>query len=143
MKIKTLKIKVENNNQEFDFNDFFEGSNTIYKTEASLQKEKDGYYWHAFITYEPKTGIPYYKSIPQKETILPEGFKEEIMIYISNNPTSSTRAKNTISSNMEKVFCMYEFKDFYKLRNLGKKSFEKETDFFKGILDIVKKYNKN
>ena len=48
MKIKTIKIKVTQDNQDFDLSEFFTGSNTIYSTNAQLIQEADGLYWHAF-----------------------------------------------------------------------------------------------
>jgi hypothetical protein len=110
MKIKIIKIKVTIENQEFDFNDFFEGSNTIYTTNATLIKEKDGYYWHAFITYEPKQ-YNYEKTIPKAITKipviekeeLPFGFEEEIREYIKNNPSKKTITKNCILINLEQI----------------------------------------
>ena len=56
MKIKTIKIKVTQDNQDFDLSEFFTGSNTIYSTNAQLIQEADGLYWHAFFTYQQQGG---------------------------------------------------------------------------------------
>jgi hypothetical protein len=142
MKIKTLKIKVEKENQEFDVEEFFEGSNTIYKTEASLQKEKDGYFWHVFITYEPKGVALFSKSIPQKETVLSKDFEDEITNYLNKNSTISSRSKNVIKHNLAVLLGIDKIEDFMRLRYLGKNSIEKNKVFFNDMVDIIQKYNK-
>ena len=57
MKIKTIKIKVTQDNQDFDLSEFFTGSNTIYTTNAQLIQEEDGLYWHAFLLINNKVVI--------------------------------------------------------------------------------------
>jgi hypothetical protein len=147
MKIKTLKIKVENENQEFDFADFFEGNYTIYKTEASLQKEKDGYYWHAFITFEPNGATPYFDAIQnfnilqRKEITLPKGFEDEVNNYLKNNPPKKARSQNLMKCNIEKLWGIENLNDFNKIKNLGKISIREDAVFYQGLLDIIKKYN--
>jgi hypothetical protein len=80
MKIKTLKIKVETENQDFDFNEFLTGSNAIHTTQATLMKEKDGLYWHVFITYEPKNNDIYQH--PREVQEFPDGFEAEIEAFL-------------------------------------------------------------
>lgn len=41
MKLKTLKLKVTNDQQEYDFSEFLTGSNTVYNTIAHFEKEGD------------------------------------------------------------------------------------------------------
>lgn len=142
MKIKTLKIKVEKENQEFDTVDFFEGSYIIYKTEASLQKEKDGYFWHVFITYDSKDDALFSKSTLQKKTFLPKGFEDEITNYLNRNSIINTRYKNALKHNLLVLLDIDKIEDFTRLRNIGKNSIEENKVFFNGIVEIIQKYNK-
>jgi|GEM_PF-3647577 len=139
MKIKILKIKVENENQDFDFKDFFVGSNTLYNTTANIVKEDDGLYWHAFITYEPQNNY-LSASIPRQEKKLPEGFEEEIRAYLKKEPPKKTRSKNAVLSNIENILNIKETKEFARLRNITEKNVFEDVDFFTAVLEIIKKH---
>jgi hypothetical protein len=139
MKIKTLKIKVESENQEFDFAEFFTGSNTIHDTSASLVKEKDGYYWHAFITYSPKS-YDMYARLPKEDKRLPDGFENEIRQYLDNNPPQKLRVRNSVVCSIERLLTVRDMEGFSFLNNVGKTSLKDDTEFFKSLLEIIKKY---
>ena len=141
MKIKTLKIKVETENQDFDFKEFLTGSNTIHKTEATLKKEKGGFYWHVFITYEPKIDIDTYLSRSRVARELPKGFEEEIRNYMHHNPPNKIRAKNAISGGMDRLLTVKDMEGFKMLNKIGDLTLEQDLTFFTDILEIIKKYN--
>jgi len=139
MKIKTLKIKVENENQDFDFQEFFTGSNQIFYTAAHVVKEEGGMYWYAFITYEPQKSyspLP----IPRQEIELPKGFADEIKSYVRSASANKTRCKNAILGGMDQLPKIKEIEGFYLLRNLSNKSVNEDSDFFAAVLEIIKKY---
>ena len=136
MKIKTIKIKVESANQEFDFGDFFEGSNTIYTTTAAFHQEQDGLYWHAFITYEPKERS--YKPTQAKK--MPAGFEEAFETYIKDNPPKKIRSRNAVRYCPERVLEVKELQDFRRFKDLGASSLAEDNDFFTGLLELVKQY---
>ena len=148
MKIKIIRLKVESENQSFDFSEFVEGSNIFFSTNSQLVKEKDGYYWHAFITYEPQ--IPLLKPFLPKPKDLPEGFEEEVRAYLKSYPfpetrtqTQRTRTQNAVRGGLEIVLKCEKVGDFVKLRNLGKNSIVEEKDFLERLLEIAKKYKAN
>jgi hypothetical protein len=140
MKIKTLKIKVEKDDQEIDFSEFLEGSNVIYKTKATLQKEKDGHYWHVFFTFEPKSDTTYVRPIPPQKVSLPEGFEDAIMNYLEDTQHISSRIFHAIRGNLEGLLRVHSLENFKLLSKLGKKSIEDNPDFFQGLLNIIEKY---
>ncbi|TAE38511.1 MAG: hypothetical protein EAZ50_07600 [Runella slithyformis] len=140
MKIKTIRIKAEVDNQEFDFTQFFEGSNTIFTTSATLVKEEDGYYWHAFITFEPNSVFNTSRSTTPKKPMPPQAFEDEVITYTQQNPPKSIRLRSGVKSSIEAVFEMRELNDFHKLRNVGTNSVLGDTDYLSGILEIVKKH---
>ena len=141
MKIKTIKLKVERENQEFDFSEFFEGSNTIFTTNSQLVEEKDGYYWYAFITYEPQ--IPLLKPFLPKPKDLPEGFEEEVRNYLKTNPPKKIRTQNAVKGGLEVVLKCEKMGDFLRLQSVGKGSIKEENVFFERLLEIAKKYKAN
>ena len=143
MKIKTIKLKVERENQEFDFSEFFEGSNTIFTTNSQLVEQKDGYYWYAFITYEPRIDKPFLKPLLSPTKELPEGFEEEVRNYLKTNPPKNTRTQNAVKGGLEVVLKCEKMGDFLRLQSVGKGSIKEENVFFEGLLEIVKKYKTN
>ena len=103
MKIKTIKIKVTQNNQDFDLSEFFTGSNTIYSTNAQLIQEADGLYWHAFFTYQQQGGNFQFpqKYSTSKEKKAPDGFEEALLEFIETKTNASVRTKNSIKCNFD------------------------------------------
>ena len=87
MKIKTIKIKVTQDNQDFDLSEFFTGSNTIYTTNAQLIQEEDGLYWHAFFTYQQQGGSYLFskKHSISNEKKAPDGFEEALLEFVKTN----------------------------------------------------------
>ena len=138
MKIKTLKIKVERENQEFDFLDFFEGNNTIFATIAALHQEKDGLYWHAFITYEPRQHIYVRESTEEKK--MPAGFEEALRAYIEDNPPKKIRSWSAVRHYPERVLEVKELQDFARFKGLGALSLAEDNAFFTGVIELVKQY---
>ncbi len=140
MKMKTIRIKVESNNQEFDFTDFFKGSNTIISTSATLVQEQDGCYWHAFITFEPKN---HYISppAPVPENLVYKAFMIEINEYTAQNPPKTVRTTNAIRGYREHILEIKELNNFLRVQNIGKKTIKDDLDYFNGVLEIIKKYD--
>ena len=138
MKIKTLKIKVETENQDFDFSEFLTGSNTIYKTEATLKKEKGGFYWHVFITYEPKNNFVYIH--PRDARELPEGFESEVLDFLYANLPNKIRVKHAIIGGLKRLLSIEDLEGFKFLKQIGNSSIEHDKEFFTALLEIIKKY---
>lgn len=142
MKIKTIKIKVTQDNQEFDLSEFFTGSNTIYSTNAQLIQEEDGLYWHAFFTYKNEYGyqIPKMLSKLAEEKTAPDGFEEALLEFVKTKTNVSRRVKNSINWDSDIVYTFEKIEDFLKLKSLGKGSVNKEKDFLLEVLEFIKKY---
>jgi hypothetical protein len=140
MKIKTLKIKIESDNQTFEVSDFFEGSNTLYDKFAQIVEEPDGKYWHVIIFY--KNDSPGFAKSKPVDIELPPEFLEEINEFIKTNPPIYKRASNCIKGNIDKLFGIEKFTDFRRFRNLGEESLIKDTIFFSSILEIIEKHRK-
>ena len=138
MKIKTLKIKVETENQDFDFTEFLTGSNVIHTTEATLRKEKDGLYWHVFITYQPK-GYDTYLD-PRAVQEFPKGFEEEIYAFLHNNPPTKLRVKNAVVGGMRRLLKIRDIEGFKFLNQIGNNSLAQDQEFFTALLAIINKY---
>ena len=83
MLIKILKIKVEQNNQEFQLENWLSNYNYIHSTTAKLVKEKKDYYWHVLISFESKLDLYSNESNLIKDYKAPIEFNEEIdnLIY--------------------------------------------------------------
>ena len=145
MKIKTIKIKVTQDNQEFDLTEFFTGSNTIYTTNAQLIQEEDGLYWHAFFTYQQQGGT---FQFPKKygtttEKTAPDGFEEALLEFIKTKPNIDARTKNSIKCNVDTVFNFEKIEEFKKLRHIGKGSINKEKNFLLELLEFIKNYKES
>ena len=142
MKIKTIKIKVTQDNQDFDLSEFFTGSNTIYSTNAQLIQEEDGLYWHAFFTYKNENGyqIPKMLSRLAEEKKAPDGFEEALLEFVKTKTNVSRRVKNSINWDSDIVYTFEKVEDFLKLKSLGKGSINKEKVFLLEVLEFIKKF---
>ena len=142
MKIKTIKIKVTQDNQDFDLSEFFTGSNTIYSTSAQLIQEEDGLYWHAFFTYQQQGGSYLFskKHGISNEKKAPDGFEEALLEFIETKTNASVRTKNSIKCNLDNVYTFKKAEDFLKLKSLGKGSINKEKVFLLEVLEFIKKF---
>jgi len=142
MKIKTIKIKVTQDNQEFDFTEFFTGSNTIYTTNAQLIQEEDGLYWHAFFTYKNENNFEIPKRLSKliEKEKAPSDYEEEVLQLIRKNNDISARVRNAIQCNLDAIYYFKTINEFEKLRNLGKKSILENEAFFNEILTISRKH---
>ena len=138
MKIKTLKIKVETEHQDFDFDEFLTGSNAIHTTEATLMKEKGDLYWHIFITYEPKSYDTYIH--PRDLQEYPEGFENEILGFLRNNLPTKIRVRNAVVGGMWRLLKIRDMNGFRLLSQIGKSSLAQEQEFFTALLAIINKY---
>ena len=145
MKIKTIKIKVTQDNQDFDLSEFFTGSNTIYSTNAQLIQEADGLYWHAFFTYQQQGGNFQFpqKYSTSKEKKAPDGFEEALLEFVKTKTNVSRRVKNSIKGDSDIVYTFEKVEDFLKLKSLGKGSINKEKDFLLEVLEFIKKYKES
>lgn len=137
MKIKTLKIKVENENYEYPLPDFYTLANIIYSIRADLIRENDEYYWMIMIVFEPKVDILQGSSKPLYNR-LPIGFKEAIDDYILNYNLTNLRVKNCINLYLEDLIEFKQINDFKKIKGLGNKSLFVEYNFLSGLLEIIK-----
>ena len=137
MKIKNLRIKINSDNQEFDLKDFFTGSNTIYTTIAQVVKEKDGYYWHAFFTYESKSN---YFSILEEDKHTPLAFIDEVNELLKTQPPKKVQTRNAIKSNMARMYGFISIENFSILKGLGKTCIETDQELLTQILQIAHKH---
>ena len=142
MKIKTIKIKVTQDNQDFDFSEFFSGSNTIYSTSAQLIQEEDGLYWHAFFTYQQQGGSYLFskKHGISNEKKAPDGFEEALLEFVNTKTNVSRRVKNSIKGDSDIVYTFEKVEDFIILKSLGKGSINKEKEFLLNVLEFIKKF---
>jgi hypothetical protein len=142
MKIKTIKIKVTQDNQDFDLSEFFTGSNTIYSTNAQLIQEADGLYWHAFFTYQQQGGSYLFskKHSISNEKKAPDGFEEALLEFVKTKTNVSRRVKNSINWDSDIVYTFEKVEDFLKLKSLGKGSINKEKVFLLEVLEFIKKF---
>lgn len=139
MKIKTLKIKVEKESQEYVIPGFYAMTNIIYSTSAELIRENDEYYWLVMIAFEPKVNIiPGSSRVTYKQ--LPPGFKEAAQKYINKEPTSKVRVKNCVNFYLEDLIDIKKMDDFKRFRGLGGKTIHEEFKFLSGLLDIIRSY---
>lgn len=144
MRIKTLKIKVESPNQEFEISDYFNGSNTLYTTVAQLVQEEDGFYWHAFITYKPQAFVPLNKSIEStKKEQLPDGFEDAIRDFVKKQKDISKRSVNRVLSGLDQLLNFSEISDFKSISNLGDKTISDDLIFFENLLLLIKTFKSN
>ena len=142
MKIKTIKIKVTQDNQDFDLSEFFTGSNTIYSTNAQLIQEADGLYWHAFFTYQQQGGSYLFskKHSISNEKKAPDGFEEALLEFVNTKTNVSRRVKNSIKGDSDIVYTFEKAEDFIILKSLGKGSINKEKEFLLNVLEFIKKF---
>ena len=120
MQIKTIKIKVTQDNQDFDFSEFFTGSNTIYSTSAQLIQEEDGLYWHAFFTYQQQGGSYLFskKHSISNEKKAPDGFEEALLEFVKTKTNVSRGVKNSINWDSDIVYTFEKVEDFIILKSL-------------------------
>ena len=140
MRIKTLRIKVETDNQDFDMGQFFEGNNTLHQIKMELIKEGEDYYWHAFITYDRTSG--YVPSFPKAEKkVFPAGFEAEVENFISEKfPNNGAFARN-LRDNMDRLIDWKSIKDIRMMRGFGPKRIADNLSILEELLEIIKKYN--
>lgn len=140
MKLKTLRIKIENDNQTFELSDFFEGNTTLYDKFTHIVDEPDGKYWHVMIFYTSDYTAFSKPKIPKTE--IPKELIIEIHEFIKINPPISKKVLNNINANIESLIDIESTEDFKRFRSLGAKTLAKESVFLNGILEIIKKYRK-
>ena len=137
MRIKTLRIKVESNDQDFFVDDFFSCSDTSFTTNAQLVKEGKDYYWHVLIAYadggkfKPAT----------KKRVINTSYFDAITQLLKENPPKYGLTKNVVGGNMDYIYEFRTIFDFKKLRNFGAKSIENDREFLEKVIEIVIKYN--
>lgn len=140
MLIKILKIKVEQNNQEFQLENWLSNYNYIHSTTAKLVKEKKDYYWHVLISFESKLDLYSNVSNYTKDYKAPIEFNEEIDNYLENCKSINSRIKNSVKFYQDELFQIKEIEDFKRIRGIGIKSFSENENFLKSILNIINKY---
>lgn len=137
MKIKTIRIRIEENSKELDLDDFLLSENyTVRNTFASIVNDEIGSYWEVLIIYDLES----IQSVNR-------GIKSEL--YEELNTWVKKKAKD-IGMTVEEVeekSKVYEFAkdyfnytskaDFLVQRNYGPKRFK---DYGREIMEIFRKY---
>lgn len=134
MRIKTLRLKVESNDQDYFVDDFFSDTASCYTTNAQLVKEGKDYYWHVLIAYD-KGGA--FKPAVTKKRVINTSYFDAITQLLKENPPKYGLTKNVVGGNMDYIYEFRTIFDFKKLRNFGAKSIENDKEF----LEKVIKYN--
>ncbi len=142
MLIKILKIKVQQDNQEFQLENWLSNYNYIHSTTAKLVKEKKDYYWHVLISFESKLDLYSNVSNLIKDNEAPIGFNEEIVNYLENCKSINSRIKNSIQFYQDELFQIEELQDFKRIRGIGIKTFSENEYFLNSILNIINKYKR-
>lgn len=138
MRIKTLRIKVESNDQDYFVADFFSDRDSRYTTNAQLVKEGKDYYWHVLITYD-KGGA--FKPAATKKRVVNTSYFDAITQLLKESPPKYGLTKNVVGGNMDYIYEFRTIFDFKKLRNFGAKSIENDREFLEKVIEIVIKYN--
>lgn len=138
MRIKTLRIKVESNDQDFFVDDFFSDKDSCYTTNAQLVKEGKDYYWHVLITYDKGSA---FKPAATKKRVINTSYFEAITQLLKENPPKYGLTKNVVGGNLDYIYEFRTIFDFKKLRNFGNKSIENDREFLEKVIEIVIKYN--
>lgn len=136
MRIKTLRIKVESNDQDYLVDDFFSNKDNSYTTNAQLVKEGNDYYWHVLITYDIGGVMP-----TTKKRVGKTSYFEAIAQLIKKNPPKYGLTKNVIAGNIDYIYDFRTIYDFKKLRNYGAKSIENDREFLEKVIEIVIEHN--
>lgn len=142
MKIRTLKIKVEQETQEYCLETMFTTHNDIHSTTATLVKENKQYFWHVLISYVPNRN--FYSNVPRysNDEDAPYGFKEEINNFIENSKNKIPRVKNCIRVYQNQLYKIQKLEDFNRIRGIGKKSIYDDQYFLNSILNIINKHKR-
>lgn len=137
MKIKTIRIRIDENSNEFDLDDFLLLENyTVRNTFGSIINDESGSYWEILIFYDL-----------QSNQITDRGIKSEL--YEELNIWVKKKAKDVgvTAEEIEEKSKVYEFaKDYFNYtskadflihRNFGPKRFK---DYGREIMEIFRKY---
>ncbi|WP_432672940.1 hypothetical protein [Flavobacterium sp. SM2513] len=142
MKIKIVKIKVEDAGQEFDSSAFISGKHTVVSTHAELKEEDDGLYWHAFFTFHDFE-IVTAATRKKEEKELYRAFHQEVLEFLKTHPTATSKAKNIVMDNFDNLTSIRGMNDFMKLRNMGKSTLTSNSLFFEELLEKIYSYSFN
>ena len=137
MRIKTLRIKVESNDQDYFVDDFFFFFDTSFTTNAQLVKEGKDYYWHVLIAYADGSKF----KPATKKRVVNTSYFDAITQLLKENPPKYGLTKNVVGGNMDYIYEFRTIYDFKKLRSFGLKSIEKDREFLEKVIEIVIKYN--
>ena len=142
MKIKIVKIKVQDADQEFDSSAFIMGKHTVISTHAELKEEKDGLYWHVFFTYSDFE-IATAETLKKEDKALLKAFHTEVLEFVKTYSSVSLTVKNSIINSIDNLPDMRTSDDFARLRNIGKGTVTAHSLFFEELLDKIYKYSFN
>lgn len=142
MKIKIVKIKVEDADQEFDSSAFISGKHTVVSTHAELKEEEDGLYWHAFFTFHDFEIATAATKVNEEKSLL-KVFLVEVLEFVKTHPTASTKAKSAVLGSIEHIAGFRTMDDFLKLRNIGKGTVTSNSLFFEELLEKAYRYSFN
>lgn len=142
MKIKSFKIKVENDIHEYAIPGFYALTNIIYSTNAEIIEINGEYFWLIVILFEPKANIIPGESRYERYKHLPNGFKEAVQKYVSSEKPK-IRVKNCINCYLDDLLEVKTLEDFKRFRGIGKKSIFDESQFLTGLLEIIRSFQAN
>jgi len=137
MKIKTIKIRIDENSNEFDLDDILLSENyTVKNTFASIQKDEVGSYWEILIFYDLESNQITNRSIKSE-------LYQELKVWVKKKAKDG----GVTEAEVEEKSKVYEFAkdylnytlkaDFLMHRNYGSKKF---NDYGKEIMEIFRKY---
>ena len=136
MKVKTIRLKIENDIQDYNVTDFDITNATLYDKIAHVVQEADGLYWHVMIFYQPS-----YTSTVIKETKVK--YRDEIESEISKyfeQCQPSTRVRNGIYQSISQYKEITTREDFRRVKNIGSSSIQEYPEIFDEVLKIFDKY---
>lgn len=139
MKIKTLKIKVEQSEQEISLLDYFELNNTIYNTSASMVMEGEDYFWYVLIAFEPK--LPFFNYRNKAAAVLPTGFEAALKKYALSTTCNNVRLYNRIMYYSNELVGFTSLDDFKRLRGIGSKTIDQDVTFLTGLLVVIQQFS--
>lgn len=134
MKIKTIRIKIEDDIQEFNVTDFEITNATLYDKIAHVVQEADGLYWHVMIFYQPNSNITGINNLQTVDII-----RREVAVYLEQTKPS-IRVRNGIFSSIVRYEEIKTREDFRRVKQIGYGSINLFPEIFDEVLKIFDKY---
>jgi hypothetical protein len=134
MKIKTIRIKIEDDIQEFNVTDFDITNATLYDKIAHVVQEADGLYWHVMLFYQPNSNISGIQNLQKVDII-----RREVAAYIDQSKPPM-RIRNGILSSIVRYEEIKTREDFRRIKQIGYGSINLSPEVFDEVLKIYDKY---